>query len=168
MPKGERLRSTLATLFLCFALAATLGACKTATPRENAAADQDELDVITSYLSQLSNFHTNSQQPFVVNGTYISVPHEGSYGEFEKSLLDQAPAHDGIPAELIHDFCAKTAAPQKIWPDLKKRLNVVLLSPREFATFTSRKVMICSIQNTQNPKFLSSPESASINGGIWR
>jgi hypothetical protein len=130
-------------------------------PAATSSAPAPEIDVVASFLADQYDYCIKSNTPLVIEDTFsIAMLKMGreSHEEFTRSLLSQAS--DEVPADLIRDFCAKNAKPQAVWPDLAKRLTIVLLSRQEMET-------IFSARHAQKPDgwdkfYLKYPKSPGI------
>lgn len=102
------------------------------------APEASEMDVVVSLLSHNYDHSVRRKTPLVVEDAFsIAMLQMGgdSHEKFARSLLSQAS--DDVPADLIRDFCAKNAQPQKVWPELRQRLPVILLSREELNSLFS-------------------------------
>lgn len=90
-----------------------------------------ELDVVVSCLAQRYEDCVKSNIPLIIEDTCsIDMLYSNeSHDQFTKSLVLQASKE--VPADLIRDFCAKNSQPHTVWPDLRKHLNVMLISREE-------------------------------------
>jgi hypothetical protein len=94
-----------------------------------------EVEVVASLLQQdygdsiSNNIPLVLQESLSVSGLTIWETHE----QLTKSLLSQAS--EQAPADLIRDFCDKNGKPQPVWPELKARKPVVLLTQAELNDF---------------------------------
>ncbi len=107
-------------------------------PTAASSPDASELDVVVSFLTHRYDYCIRSNTPLVIEDTFsIAMLRMGGESQegFTRSLLSQAT--DEVPADLIRDFCTKNSKPQAVWPDLSKRLAVVLLNRQEMKTIFS-------------------------------
>jgi len=126
------------SLLLIIALVAA--GCRT-YPTEStvtSASTTSELDVVVSFLADHYDYCMKSNTPLVVEDTFsIAMLHmsDESHEELTRSPLSQAS--DEVPADLIRDFCDKNAKPHKVWPELRERRPVILLSKADLETLFS-------------------------------
>jgi len=81
------------------------------SPKATNAPVASELEVMVSFLAQCYDDYIKNNTPLVIQDTFsIAALREGHelHDEFTKSLLAQAS--EEVPAELIRDFCAKSAS----------------------------------------------------------
>ena len=93
-----------------------------------------EIDVIVSFLQERYASDIPVGTPLVIEDKLSERRFES---EVARALLAKAP--DRIPADLIGDFCNKTAKPEPVWPELGLRIQVKLLNSAEFDAFFSAK-----------------------------
>lgn len=125
-------------LLLIIALSATGCHSQRSPPAVASSKGVSEMDVVVSFLAKQYDYCVKSNTPLVIEDTFsidMLNMERKSQEEFTRSLVSQAS--DEIPADLIQDFCAKNAKPQVVWPDLPKRLPVVLLSRGELEAIFS-------------------------------
>jgi len=128
---------TMRALLIMFMLAFAGCGSQPTEPAVRNAPDAPEVDVVVSLLTHDYDNSVRRKTPLVVEATFsIAMLRLGdSHAKFAQSLLSRAS--DDVPADLIRDFCAKNAKPQKVWPELGKRLPVILLSGEEVESLFS-------------------------------
>lgn len=123
---------------ILFALVVCVVGCQKqqAAARFPGPADTNEMAVVVSYLEQHYDYCIKSNTPLVIEDTFsiaMLLAGDESQEAFTKSLL--SAASEEVPIDLIRDFCAKNSHSEKVWPELRARLPVVLLRGSELDSF---------------------------------
>ncbi len=98
-------------------------------PPPATAASPREMDVLVSYLQNLYGKHVSQRAPLVLSATFSLRYFDSSYASFARSL--RAQASEGVPLDLIQDFCEKNRISSRVWPEIAARLPVRFLSTAE-------------------------------------